>query len=171
MPVAPWPNHQKVIKDVLSQSSKNKTDISCYSKKVSSTVAFGKWDTLDKKVASPLPLKKYCLEISICCCGIGICQGCRPIIDDVEKMPIRIPQTPSTANISMSIGNINLVVSVVNLMACMYCSLGGNLNGHISTVLLSSKNWIILSKNLFWRISHFFVSEMQFQRGYCSFLN
>lgn len=108
---------------------------------------------------TPPPQKKCAdeslesLEISICCCCIGICWDCRPIIDDLEKAPIKIPQTPSIADVSMSIGNINLV-SVVNLMACTHCSLTGNLHVSILMVLLSSENRIISSKNLFCRIFH-----------------
>ena len=107
------------------------------------------------------------LGISICCCCIGICRDCRPIIDDLEKTPIIIPQTPSIVDVSMSIGNISLV-RVVDLMACTHCSLAGNLHGCILTVLLSSENRIISSKNLFCRIFHLsdavqrFVWEMQF---------
>ena len=55
---------------------------------------------------------------------LGICRDCRPILDDLEKTPIRIPQTPSIEEISMSIGNINLV-SVVDLLACTHCFLAG----------------------------------------------
>ena len=46
---------------------------------------------------------------------------------DLEKTLIRIPQTPSIADVSMIIGDIRLV-SVVNLMACKrkHCSLAGN---------------------------------------------
>jgi len=51
----------------------------------------------------------------MCFCVIGICRDCRPIVDDLEKTPIRMQQTPSIADVSTSIGNINLV-SAVNMM-------------------------------------------------------
>lgn len=141
-------------------------------KTVSSTAAFGKCHALGKRCVPPRtptpPPQKKCadeslesLEISICCCCIGICWDCTPIIDDLEKAPIKIPQTPSIAD-------VNNLESVVNLMACTHCSLTGNLHGSILTVLLSSENRIISSKNLFCRIFHLsdavqrFVWEMQF---------